>query len=112
MSETVFRLRPHLMIEGDDEQADPILIDGHSGAMWSCNGSATQLLECLRDGADRDRLAALLVDRFRIPCDSAQRDARAFLDGLSAIAAIEIVDDAEDVPAPSPAATCLTPSSA
>lgn len=112
MSDTVFRLRPHIMMEGEGDQADPILIDGHTGAMWSCNDSATPLLECLRDGADRDRLAALLVARFGISEDAARRDAREFLDGLSAIAAIEIVDDAGQVPLPAAAAKCLSPSAA
>jgi hypothetical protein len=94
MSDTIFRMRSHFMLEGGSGQDDPILIDGHTGAMWSCNGTAAPLLESLRDGADRDGLAAHLVARFGIPRDAAHRDVREFLDGLSAIAAIEIVDDA------------------
>jgi len=92
MSTNSFRLRSHMMVEGDSDPEDRILIDGHTGAMCACNAAAGVLLERLRQGASRDELADVLEQHFQISQETAKRDARDFLDSLSALAAIEILD--------------------
>lgn len=96
MTSTTFRLRSHMVIEGDASEDDQILIDGHTGAMCACNPAASLLLERLREGASRDQLADALARRFTISDEAARRDARHFLDSLSALAAIEVVDAQAD----------------
>jgi hypothetical protein len=81
-----------MMVEGDAREEDPILIDGHTGAMCACNAAAAVLLARLRQGATRDALADALVEHFQVSGEAAKRDVRDFLDALSALAAIEIVD--------------------
>jgi hypothetical protein len=81
-----------MMLEGDRELDELILIDGHSGAMCACNTAAGILLNHLREGASCEDLAAVLSDQFGLLAETAKRDVRDFLDGLSALAAIEVTD--------------------
>jgi hypothetical protein len=81
-----------MTLEGDPEGDELILIDGHTGAMCACNASAALLLDRLREGATRDELAGLLSERYGLDTDTAKRDVRDFLDRLSALAGIEILD--------------------
>ena len=81
-----------MMLEGDRELDELILIDGHSGAMCACNTTACILLNHLLEGASCEGLAAVLSDQFGLPAETAKRDVRDFLDGLSALAAIEVTD--------------------
>ena len=92
MKASTFRLRSHMILEGDVDGKELILIDGHSGAMCACNSTAAVLLERLREGARCDELAADLCERYGLETDVARRDVRDFLDGLSALAGIEILD--------------------
>jgi hypothetical protein len=43
MTGSKFRLRSHMILEGDVDGEGLILIDGHSGAMCACNSSAAML---------------------------------------------------------------------
>lgn len=108
MSSNTFRLRSHMMVEGDSQPEDRILIDGHTGAMCACNPAAGLLLDRLRHGASRDALAEIIVQHFQVSSDIAKRDARDFLDSLSALAAIEILD-APDQSAEAPDPALLAP---
>jgi hypothetical protein len=92
MKASKFRLRSHMILEGDVDGEGLILIDGHSGAMCACNASAALLLVRLRQGARCDELTADLCQRYGLEADAARRDARDFLDRLSALAGIEILD--------------------
>ncbi len=92
MKASTFRLRGHMILEGDMDGEELILIDGHSGAMCACNTTAALLLERLREGARCDELAAGLRERYGLEADAARRDVRDFLDRLSALAGIEVLD--------------------
>ena len=92
MKASTFRLRGHMILEGDMDGEELILIDGHSGAMCACNTTAALLLERLREGARCDELAADLRERYGLEADAARRDVRDFLDRLSALAGIEVLD--------------------
>ncbi len=92
MKASTFRLRGHMILEGDTDGEELILIDGHSGAMCACNSTAALLLERLREGARCDELAADLRERYGLEADAARRDVRDFLDRLSALAGIEVLD--------------------
>jgi len=92
MKASTFRLRSHMILEGDVNAEELILIDGHSGAMCACNTTAALLLERLREGARCDELAADLRGRYGLEADAARRDVRDFLDRLSALACIEVLD--------------------
>ncbi len=92
MKANTFRLRGHMILEGDMDGEELILIDGHSGAMCACNTTAALLLERLREGARCDELAADLRERYGLEADAARRDVRDFLDRLSALAGIEVLD--------------------
>ncbi len=92
MKANTFRLRSHMILEGDMDGEELILIDGHSGAMCACNATAALLLEGLREGARCDELAADLCERYGLEADAARRDVRDFLDRLSALAGIEVLD--------------------
>jgi len=81
-----------MILEGDMDGEELILIDGHSGAMCACNTTAALLLERLREGARCDELAADLRERYGLEADAARRDVRDFLDRLSALAGIEVLD--------------------
>ena len=97
----MFRLRTQMMLEGDNGDDDVVLIDGHTGSMCACNGSAAAMLELLKGGASEAALAAELTHRFAISATRAGEDARGFLQSLSAMGAIETVD-AEALPSPGP----------
>jgi len=81
-----------MILEGGVDGEELILIDGHSGAMCACNATAALLLERLRGGARCDELAADLRERYGLEADAARRDVRDFLDRLSALAGIEVLD--------------------
>jgi hypothetical protein len=87
-----------MILEGDVDGEGLILIDGHSGAMCACNTSAALLLERLREGAGCDELTADLCERYGLEADAARRDVRDFLDRLSALAGIEILDACAEPP--------------
>ncbi len=87
-----------MILEGDVDGEGLILIDGHSGAMCACNSSAAWLLERLREGAGCDELTTDLCERYGLEADAARRDVRAFLDRLSALAGIEILDVCAEPP--------------
>jgi len=92
MKASTFRLRSHMILEGDVDGGELILIDGHSGTMCACNATAALLLERLREGARCDDLAADLRERYGLEADAARWDVRDFLDRLSALAGIEVLD--------------------
>lgn len=90
MTEHVYRLREQMKIESNDGEHDCILIDAHTGAMCTCNASATILLEILQDGAKEEELEAALVQSFGVPAQSAKQDTKTFLQSLSAMGAMEL----------------------
>lgn len=91
MQQQVFRLKKQMMLEGESGAEALVLIDGHTGSMCVCNTSAGAIVGLLRDGATQAELSHALALRFEIPSDRASRDARGFLQALSAMGAIEVV---------------------
>lgn len=90
MTEPVYRLREQMKLEPNDGEQDCILIDAHTGAMCTCNASAMVLLEILRDGATEQELEVALVQSFSVEEHDAKEDAKAFLQSLTAMGAVEL----------------------
>lgn len=95
MQEQVFRLRTKMMLERGSGGDEVVLIDGHTGSMCACNASAAAMLMLLECGASESALAVELTRRFAISANRADEDARHFLQSLSAMGTIEIIDSNE-----------------
>ena len=89
MSADRFALRPHIMIEHDEQTGEVILIDGQTGAMCASNETAASLLLRLQAGASLEALADGLVEGFDVTDVAARRDTVAFVNSLSAMGFVE-----------------------
>jgi len=90
VTEHVYWLRDQMKIEPNEGEQDCILIDAHTGAMCTCNASATILLQRLRDGATAQELVEVMVQSFEIAEDVATADTKSFLQSLNAMGAVEL----------------------
>ncbi|MFQ5775939.1 MAG: PqqD family protein [Kiloniellaceae bacterium] len=89
-----FALRPHIMIERDHRSDEVILIDGHTGAICSCNAAAAALLLGLEAYVTEDDLVETLLAEFDVSEATARRDVGRFLDSLSAMGFVDLDEGA------------------
>lgn len=99
MEDDRFVLRTRILVEvaGDDSM---ILIDGHSGNMWSSNATAKALLTRLQSGATGGELIEALTAAFDVAISVASRDVERFLETLSAMDLLEVAGSSQTISEP------------
>jgi Coenzyme PQQ synthesis protein D (PqqD) len=85
---TRYRLRPE-GLSWREIQGEVVAVDVSSSTYLSANDSGTLLWQALADGATRDELAALLVERFELEPEQAGEDVDAFVAQLRAQGLLE-----------------------
>lgn len=84
-----FRLKGSMILEIEDEGANPVLIDGTSGAICSSNAAGGLLLRKLQSGTTQSHLIDALATAYGIRPADAAKDVSTFLQQLSSFGFIE-----------------------
>lgn len=70
---------------------ETIILDHQGGQYLTVSGSGTLLFDLLRDERDQDQLVAALVTAFDVDEETARRDVKEFIEGLSAAGLLSTV---------------------
>jgi hypothetical protein len=89
MSDRTFKLKAFVNLEGDDRDAEGVMVDTHSATMCSCNPTAWVLLNALRKKASISFLVKELVANFDVAEQAARRDVMNFIHQLASMGLLD-----------------------
>jgi Coenzyme PQQ synthesis protein D (PqqD) len=84
------RLRRERMVSTEVEDGT-VLLDLETSTYFVVAGTGTFLLSCLVEGATKERLAELLVEKYEVDLETAKADVAKFLNHLEELQMLEQV---------------------